>query len=75
MNKNIVVGAAIPAQSGSALNLNVTIDTSQVDMAMEKANEVIDTIKKAKSLALDLAHIMENINFSPTISETPEDVQ
>ena len=57
------------------LSLQITIDSTQAERALEKANKVIDAIKKAKYLALDLANIMDNMSFKPTIGETPADVQ
>ena len=53
--------------------LSVTLDTEQLDKAICKTNELIDTINKAKTISNDLAYILQNLNFKPTIIETQED--
>ncbi len=57
------------------VNLSVTLDTKQFERAIEKANELVSTIEKAKTLGSDLAYILSQLNFKPSVSEIPEDVQ
>lgn len=53
--------------------LSVTLDTEQFEQAIRKANELVETIEKAKTLANDLAYIMRELNFKPSLSEIPAD--
>ena len=55
------------------IKVKVTVDDTQAQAAIETANELVDAIKKAKYIALDLAHIMDDLKFEPKISEIPED--
>ena len=57
------------------VNLSVTLDTKQFERAIEKANELVSTIEKAKTLGSDLAYMLSQLNFKPSVSEKPEDVQ
>ena len=53
--------------------LSVTLDTEQFEQAIRKANELVETIDKAKALVNDLAYMMQELNFKPSISERPAD--
>ena len=57
------------------VTLSVTLDTKQFERAIEKANELVSTIEKAKTLGSDLAYMLSQLNFKPSVSEKPEDVQ
>lgn len=52
--------------------VTVTLDTSQFEEAIYKANELVDTIKRAKTLSNDLACMVENLNFKPCVNEKRE---
>ena len=53
--------------------LSVTLDTEQFEQAIRKANELVETIDKAKALVNDLAYMMQELNFKPSLSEIPAD--
>lgn len=58
-----------------AKNLLITLDTTQFEAAICKANELLDTINKAKTLANDLAYMLRDLNFTPSVGEIPEDAK
>jgi hypothetical protein len=47
--------------------VSVTLDTEQFEKAIEKANELVEIINRVKTLSKDLADIMEDLDFKPTI--------
>ncbi len=48
--------------------ITVTLDTEQFELAICKANELIDTINKAKSLTKDLASMVGKLDYNPQIN-------
>lgn len=55
--------------------LSVSLDMSQFVSALDKANDLIIAINKAKSLTNDLAYMLEQLNFNPVVNEIPADEQ
>lgn len=53
----------------------VTLEMKQFCQAIEKANELVDALNKAKTLTRDLAYMIETLNFKPVVTDAPEDVQ
>lgn len=50
---------------GESKKISVKLDTKQFNSAIEKANELIDIINKAKALTKDLAYLMSTLDFTP----------
>lgn len=57
----------------SETKISVTLDTKQFEYAISKANELVDVINKAKTLSNDLAYTLQNLKFSPAVSEKQVD--
>lgn len=55
--------------------LSITLDVEQFERAIYKANELVDIINKAKTLSNDLAYMIQDLNFKPSVSEIQEDEQ
>ena len=47
--------------------VSVTLDTEQFERAIEKANELVEIVNRVKALSKDLAAIMQDLNFKPTV--------
>lgn len=62
-------------EKDSIEKLSVTLDMGQFLKAIDKANELIDTINKAKSLTNDLAYMLEQLNFKPNVNGIQVDEQ
>ena len=53
--------------------IKATIDTSGIEKAIEKANELIDKLNEIQSLSNQLADMVASIDFSVKMTEQPED--
>ena len=47
--------------------VSVTLDTEQFERAIEKENELVEIVNRVKALSKDLAAIMQDLNFKPTV--------
>lgn len=63
------------SEENRAFKASVTLDTEQFERAIEKANDLVEVINKAKSLSNDLACMVQDLNFTPIINEKPEGLQ
>lgn len=52
--------------------IEVTLDIEQFELAIRKANELIDTINKAKSLTKELAFMLGKLDYEPKINVKQE---
>jgi hypothetical protein len=53
------------------VELSVKLNMQQFCQSIDKANELIDTVNKAKTLIKDLTYMMEQVNFKPTVVDEP----
>lgn len=65
-------GSEKMSEENRAFKVSVTLDTEQFERAIEKANDLVELINKAKSLSNDLAYMVQNLNFKPTTVEKQE---
>lgn len=52
--------------------IKVTLDIKQFELAIRKANELIDTINKAKSLTNELDFMVGKLDYDPKINVKQE---